>query len=261
MRNGVKLQAHKGVEKDYPENTMPSFEAAAELGYEMIELDLGMTKDGRIITMHDEAINSTGRMPDGTKIPERINISDITYEQALYYDFGVGFSEAFRGTKIALFEDVLRLAKENGILLKIDNKIRKFSAAQLESLFDLIRRSGAKVCISCWSREIAEITLKELPDAEISFDGVSDPAFLADISALAGGKDRFSVWLPVDCEMASWAPEEWFATPEKAAVVKQYAKLCVWAIRDLASFENAAKLYAPYAAETNGTIRPEGSAE
>ena len=53
----VRLQAHQGVESECPGNTMSSFRAAVEQGYEMIELDLGVTKDGRFITMHNETIN------------------------------------------------------------------------------------------------------------------------------------------------------------------------------------------------------------
>ena len=89
MKNSVMLQAHKGVETEYPENTLPAFAAAGEQGYEMIELDLRMTKDDRIIAMHDSSINSTGRNPDGSEITENIRIYDITYEEALEYDFGI----------------------------------------------------------------------------------------------------------------------------------------------------------------------------
>lgn len=115
MKNGVKLQTHKGVECEYPENTMPSFLAAVQQGYEMIELDLGVTKDEKFIVMHDEELNHTARLPDGSPLPEKVCISDITYEEALFYDFGLSFSEEFRGTRIALFEDVLALTKENDI--------------------------------------------------------------------------------------------------------------------------------------------------
>lgn len=256
MRYGVKLQAHKGVECEYPENTMPSFLAAARQGYEMIELDLGVTKDDKIIVMHDEELNRTARLPDGSPLPEKVCISDITYEEALYYDFGLSFSEEFRGTKIALFEDVLALAKENDILLKIDNKIKKFSKKHLAMLFEMINASGARVCISCWDKESAQTVVKELPGAEFSFDGLSDETQLAYYSSLAG-KDKFSVWLPVDFDRASWAPKDWFATPEKAEIVKKYAKLCIWAIRDEESFRKAAEIYHPYAAETKGNIKPE----
>ncbi len=63
--------------------------------------------------------------------------------------------------------------------------------------------------------------------------------------------------MPVDYEKASWAPKEWFITPEKAEIIRKYAKLCIRAIKDLDSFEKAAALYEPYAAETSGNIKPD----
>ena len=256
MRNGVRLQAHKGVECEYPENTMPSFEAAVNQGYEMIELDLAVTKDGKIVVLHDSTINRTARNADGSEIRKKIEISSITYEEALLYDFGTAFSPAFRGTKIPLFEEVLSLTEKNGIQLKIDNKIQRFSKKELKALFDMLNNSGAQVIISCWSYSAAKTVVSALPRAEISFDGMTDEKELKKINALAG-RDRFSVWIPVDYEMASWAPSEWFASPEKCRIINKYAKLSVWAIKSPESFERAAEEYKPWAAETTDTIKPE----
>lgn len=256
MRKGVKLQAHKGVECEYPENTMISFKAAVEQGYEMIELDLGITKDGKIVTIHDDEINRTARNKDGSEIKDKIRISELAYAETAEYDFGIRNGQQFAGTPIPLFEDVLMLAKENDILLKIVNKIRKFTDSEREMLFEMIRNSGARVCISCWNMQIAEKVIAEMPGAEISFDGLTDEEQLKTLCSLAG-KDRFSVWLPVDFDMASWAPKEWFAAKEKCETIKKYAKLCIWAIRDTDSFDRAVELYSPYAAETTGTIKPD----
>lgn len=256
MKNSVKLQAHKGVETEYPENTLPAFIAAGEQGYEMIELDLRMTKDDRIIAMHDSSINSTGRNPDGSEIKENIRIYDITYEEALKYDFGIWFSEEFKGTKLPVLEDILPIAQKYGITLKIDNKLKRLDNRQLDILFDMINASGVKTLISCWNAEIAEKVLKELPNADISFDGITDEKELQYYSALAG-KDRFWVWIPIDFEMASWAPLEWFATDEQCMTIKKYAKLGIWALKDEQSFIDAAQRLSPDAAETSGNIKPD----
>lgn len=256
MKNSVKLQAHKGVENEYPENTLPAFIAAGEQGYEMIELDLRMTKDNRIIVMHDSAINSTGRNPDGSEIEKEIRIYDITYEEALKYDFGIWFSEEFRGTKLPLFEEVLPIAKKYGITLKIDSKLKRFTEEQLEIFFDMVNASGVKTIISCWNSEIAETVVKRLPNAEISFDGMTNENELKRYSSLAG-KDSFWVWIPMDYEMATWAPTEWFATDEQCLTIKKYAKLGIWAIKDEQSFISAVQRLSPDAAETSGNIKPD----
>ena len=256
MRNGVYLQAHKGVESEYPENTMPAFCAAAEQGYEMIELDLGVTKDHQIIVMHDEKINRTARREDGSELAEPVCISDLTYAEALTYDFGLWFSPAFRGTRLPLFSQVLALAAEHDILLKLDNKIQRFAPEDLDRLFAMLKASPARICISCWNEEIARRTIRELPRGEISFDGLTDEAELARLCALAG-REKLTIWIPVDRDRASWAPVAWFASPETCRMIQTYARLGLWAIRDVDSFDRAAVLYRPYAAETNGTIKPD----
>lgn len=123
----MKFQAHRGVSTENPENTMPAFIAAIEQGYTTIELDVSATKDNQFVLSHDDTINRTGRRENGEMISDEINLKDITYPELLQYDFGSWFSKKFKGTKIPLFEDVLKLADERGIILKIDNKYVRFT--------------------------------------------------------------------------------------------------------------------------------------
>ena len=125
MKN-IEFQAHKGVSSECPENTMSAFRCAVMQGYSVIELDLEYTKDNKIVVLHDKLINRTARNNDGTPLDGEININEITYEDALQYDFGVAVSNKYRGEKIPLFEEVLKMAKETKIHLKIDNKIQSF---------------------------------------------------------------------------------------------------------------------------------------
>jgi glycerophosphoryl diester phosphodiesterase len=94
------LDAHRGVSTEFPENTMPAFKAAVEQGYEVIELDPGVTKDGVIVSIHDYLLDrvSTG---DG-------NIEWFTYDELQSIDFGVKFGKKFKGLRIIKFEDILQ---------------------------------------------------------------------------------------------------------------------------------------------------------
>lgn len=129
------FQAHRGVCCENPENTMPAFVAALEQGYQIIELDVSVTGDLKFVTLHDNTINRTARLDSGEPLSDTVSIGDMTYQEALAYDFGVWFSKKFKGTKIPLFEDVLKFAKQNGIKLKIDNKYQRFSCEQKKRLF------------------------------------------------------------------------------------------------------------------------------
>ena len=105
----IKFQAHRGVSTENPENTMPAFRAAVGQGYDVIELDVDVTKDGKFILLHDSELNRTARKPDGSELAESVRISDITYEQACEYDYGSWFAKKFKGTKIPLLEEVRQM--------------------------------------------------------------------------------------------------------------------------------------------------------
>jgi glycerophosphoryl diester phosphodiesterase len=51
-----RIFAHRGCGGDHPENTIVSFQAAANAGVEYFELDVHMTRDGEIVVSHDETL-------------------------------------------------------------------------------------------------------------------------------------------------------------------------------------------------------------
>ena len=54
----IKL-AHRGYSAKYPENTMEAFIKAYEKGFDGVETDVHMSKDGELVLIHDEKINRT----------------------------------------------------------------------------------------------------------------------------------------------------------------------------------------------------------
>jgi glycerophosphoryl diester phosphodiesterase len=49
--------AHQGGEDEFPSNTLYAFKKAVRAGADMLELDLGVTKDGKVIVMHDTTVD------------------------------------------------------------------------------------------------------------------------------------------------------------------------------------------------------------
>ena len=51
--------AHRGNSAYRPENTLASFASALELGVELVELDIQLTKDGHVVVIHDPTLDRT----------------------------------------------------------------------------------------------------------------------------------------------------------------------------------------------------------
>ena len=58
----IEIQGHRGARGLLPENTIPAFERAVELEVDVLELDLGLTRDGVPVVHHDRALD-----PDRTR--------------------------------------------------------------------------------------------------------------------------------------------------------------------------------------------------
>jgi len=70
-RHPVERIGHRGAPREYPENTLPAFERAIELGADAIELDVHVTLDGVPVVHHDpELRRGDGRSPAGRALAE-----------------------------------------------------------------------------------------------------------------------------------------------------------------------------------------------
>ena len=85
-----KLQAHRGVSTDCPENTMAAFREAVSQGYDVIEFDPKFTRDGEIVVLHDWSLNRTGRIA-GEKFTEEVKITDVDFSFLADVDVGEWF--------------------------------------------------------------------------------------------------------------------------------------------------------------------------
>lgn len=53
VSEGLDLQGHRGARGLMPENTLPGFAKALEIGVTTLELDLALTRDAEVVVMHD----------------------------------------------------------------------------------------------------------------------------------------------------------------------------------------------------------------
>ena len=76
------IWAHRGASGYAPENTLPAFKLAADMGADGVELDVQLTKDNVIVVCHDEKIDRTS---NGAGF-----IRDYTLEELRKYDSNNG---------------------------------------------------------------------------------------------------------------------------------------------------------------------------
>ena len=86
----IDLQGHRGARGLLPENTLPAFRRALEIGVTTLEMDCGITKDGVVVVHHDRRLNpDVARGPDGQWVsaPAPL-IKDLAFEDTQKYDVG-----------------------------------------------------------------------------------------------------------------------------------------------------------------------------
>lgn len=87
-------QGHRGCRGLYPENTIPGFLKAIDLGVTTLEMDLVITKDKQVILSHEPFFNhEITTLPNGEFISESnergFNIYEMPYSEVKKYDVGL----------------------------------------------------------------------------------------------------------------------------------------------------------------------------
>jgi glycerophosphoryl diester phosphodiesterase len=105
--------SHRGFSGAAPENTLAAFKKAIDVGSDMIELDVHLSKDGEVIVIHDDTLKRTttgnGR------------VADFNLQELRKLDAGFWSGSQFRGEKIPTLKEVFELARGK-ILLHIELK-------------------------------------------------------------------------------------------------------------------------------------------
>ncbi|GAA5415436.1 glycerophosphodiester phosphodiesterase [Paraliobacillus ryukyuensis] len=125
------IYAHRGASKQAPENTMPAFTFAYELGADGIETDIQLTKDHVPVLIHDENVRRT---TNGTGF-----VQDYTFKQLQQLDAGSWFSENFINTQIISLEQLLSWVKDKELKLNLELKTKIIPYKHIEQIvYDLL---------------------------------------------------------------------------------------------------------------------------
>jgi glycerophosphoryl diester phosphodiesterase len=114
LSSDVAVHGHRGARAVLPENTMPALEHALDAGVDYLELDLGVTKDGHLVLLHDQEIAPTRcTRITGSRLPERVPVRELTLAEVKTLDCGRLKNARFpkqrtvKGARIPTFDEVL----------------------------------------------------------------------------------------------------------------------------------------------------------
>jgi glycerophosphoryl diester phosphodiesterase len=124
--------AHRGYSTRYPENTILAFEKAVEAGADMIELDIHLSRDGRLVVIHDDWIDRTA---DGTGA-----VADLSLAELKRYNYNNRMAQhGFVG--IPTLDEVIAWAGDR-VMLNIEIKNCPIRSEGVErKLADLLRET------------------------------------------------------------------------------------------------------------------------
>ncbi len=102
---GRGLCAHRGAMSTHPENTLAAFREAIRCGAHMIEFDAQLTKDQKLVIMHDPTVNRTTN--------GKGKVAALTFQELRQLDAGSWKSPDFKGEQIPTLEETLALMPVN----------------------------------------------------------------------------------------------------------------------------------------------------
>jgi glycerophosphoryl diester phosphodiesterase len=142
-RNPLEMISHRGAHQTLPENSIPAFLRAIELGADAIELDVHATSDGVVIVHHDPVVKAEGQA--------RRRIADLSASE-------LGRFPLTGGVEIPTLQAVLDAIGDRA---KVYVEIK---ATNIEPLVvRCIRESGASCAVHAFDHRVVKIVKMIFP--------------------------------------------------------------------------------------------------
>jgi glycerophosphoryl diester phosphodiesterase len=129
--NKVVIQGHRGARGNYPENSLSAFKYALDNSIDVLEMDLQLTKDKKIVIYHDKRINLN--ICNGMNNQE---IKKLTLQEIKEYECGSKINPEFpsqiktSNEKIITLEELIEFMNKNNYLnstkLNVEIKTEEF---------------------------------------------------------------------------------------------------------------------------------------
>jgi glycerophosphoryl diester phosphodiesterase len=159
MSHVIKI-AHRGYSEKYPENTMEAFEAAIAAGAHMIELDVHLSSDKRVVVIHDDYIDRTS---SGSGM-----VKDLSFSGLRSFSYHNTFDN-YDSVQIPLLDEVLDLCRGKcEVNIELKNLPVLYNGLE-DGVLDIINRCSAMdyVIISSFDHYALKKTKTLVPEVRI----------------------------------------------------------------------------------------------
>lgn len=230
---------HRGAMGHAPENTMTSFEQALQLGADMFEFDVRLSKDGIPVIVHDANLDRTSN--------RSLFVSDLGVKDLLELDAGSWFDLRFAGERIPRLSTLLKWAekkknKSGGpisffVELKVDKdetRREMLIKAVLKELHEY-KVHNRSVLISfdepalMMAHKISPTTATGFLYSDLLYDAL-DRAKNLKVNHLLPRKDRVTGDLVTEAHQANMAVMAWTADR-----LDEFRKLVIWGVDAIAT--------------------------
>ncbi|HBB67833.1 MAG TPA: hypothetical protein DCZ93_11160, partial [Elusimicrobia bacterium] len=114
----IAVHGHRGSRGTAPENTIPAFKAALMAGADVLEMDMGVTRDNVLVISHEPRVTPERCLgPDGAKLEKAVPIRSLTLAELKKYDCGSLVNPKFPrqiaapGERMPTLDEVFALVK------------------------------------------------------------------------------------------------------------------------------------------------------
>lgn len=176
----IAVHGHRGSRGTVPENTIPAFEAALMGEADVLEMDLGVTKDGVVVVSHEPKVTPERCLaPGGKKLEKPVPLRSLTLAELKKYDCGTLLNPKFPqqievpGESMPTLDEVFAMVKASGyeaaakVEFNIETKIfpsePELSPAPAEFarlVADVVKKHGLEKRVMVQSFDVR--TLREL---------------------------------------------------------------------------------------------------
>ena len=133
------LFAHRGASGERPQNTIPAFERAVELGIPYLETDCQATWDGEIVLSHDETVDAQSDSNGPIRDYEFAELQRLDAGHGFTPDGGETFPFRGQGLRIPRLSELLERFPQARLNLEIKEGARN----QIEEVVRIVREAGA----------------------------------------------------------------------------------------------------------------------